>query len=124
MSIGQHLEQARRRVGLTVAQVSQQTHIRETIISGIEHDDYTACGGDFYARGHIRAIAQAVSTDAGPLVAEYDTAHQTTRSVMVAEPSRATESLLIRRLAPLRWPTVVLGLVLLITLGVALYVVL
>ena len=34
--------------------------IRKTIISGIEGDDYSACGGDFYTRGHIRAIARAV----------------------------------------------------------------
>lgn len=124
MSIGQHLAEARRRAGLTVTQVSQRTHIRETIISGIEHDDYSACGGDFYARGHIRAIAQAVSADAGPLVSEYDTAHQTARSITVAEPPRATGSSLIRRLDPLNWAAMVLGLALLITVGVALYIVL
>jgi len=46
-----------------------RTRIRETIIRGIE-------GGDFYARGHIRAIAKAVGTDAEPLIGEYDTLHR------------------------------------------------
>jgi cytoskeletal protein RodZ len=58
-----------------VTQVSERTCIRETIICGIERDDYSACGGDFYTRGHIRAIAKAVGTDPVPLIGEYDAAH-------------------------------------------------
>jgi cytoskeletal protein RodZ len=66
------LAEARQRAGLTVAQVSERTRIRETVIRGIERDDYARCGGDFYARGHIRGIAKAVGADPGPLVEEYD----------------------------------------------------
>jgi Helix-turn-helix domain/RodZ C-terminal domain len=75
VSIGEDLTAARRRAGLTVTQVSQRTRIRETIICAIEQDDYRACGGDFYARGHIRAIAHTVGADPQPLIAEYDAAH-------------------------------------------------
>ena len=75
MSIGEDLAAARRRASLTLTQVSKQTCIRETIIGAIEQDDYRLCGGDFYARGHIRAIAHAVGADPGPLIAEYDAAH-------------------------------------------------
>ena len=72
MSIGTTLAEARRQAGLTPTQVSQQTRLRETIIQGIESDDYSACGGDFYARGHIRAIARVVGADPVPLIEEYD----------------------------------------------------
>lgn len=72
MPIGEALAEARRRAGLTVTQVSQRTRIRETIIRGIESDDYSACGGDFYARGHIRSIARVVGADPGPLIREFD----------------------------------------------------
>jgi len=72
VSIGDTLAQARRQADLTVTQVSQRTCIRETIIRGIERGDYSACGGDFYARGHIRSIARAVGVDPEPLVREYD----------------------------------------------------
>jgi cytoskeletal protein RodZ len=72
MSIGETLAEARRQAGLTVAEVSQRTRIREMIIAGIEADDYAATGGDFYARGHIRAIARVVGIDSGPLIEEYD----------------------------------------------------
>ena len=70
--VGAVLAEARGRAGLTVAEVSQRTRIREAIITGIEHDDYSACGGDFYARGNIRAIAKAVGADPEPLICEYD----------------------------------------------------
>ncbi len=76
MSIGKALAEARRGAGLTVAQVSQRTRIREAIITRIEGDDYSACGGDFYARGHIRAIARAAGADPEPLIRAYDTARQ------------------------------------------------
>jgi hypothetical protein len=76
VSIGETLAVARQRAGLSVAQVSERTRIRETIIRGIEDDDYSACGGDFYARGHIRAIAKVAGTDSEPLIAEYDTLHR------------------------------------------------
>jgi cytoskeletal protein RodZ len=72
VSIGEVLAEARDQAGLSIAQVSEQTRIRQGIIQGIEADDYGVCGGDFYARGHIRSIAQAVGTDPGPLIEEYD----------------------------------------------------
>lgn len=75
MSIGDTLADARRQSGLTIAQVSQRTRIRESIIRAIEQNDFSPCGGDFYARGHIRSIAGAVGSDPGPLIGEYDIAH-------------------------------------------------
>jgi cytoskeletal protein RodZ len=75
VSIGDTLADARRQGGLTVTQVSQQTRIRETIIKAIEQGDFSPCGGDFYARGHIRSIATVVGTDPAPLIKEYDEEH-------------------------------------------------
>jgi Helix-turn-helix domain len=76
VTIGQALAEARHRAGLTVAEVSGQTRIREKIIRAIEDDDYCTCGGDFYARGNIRSIAKVVGTDSEPLIQEYDTRHR------------------------------------------------
>jgi transcriptional regulator with XRE-family HTH domain len=73
VSIGDTLAEARRQAGLTITQVSQRTRIRESIIRGIEQGDFSACGGSFYARGHIRSIASAVGIDPVPLIMEYDT---------------------------------------------------
>jgi cytoskeletal protein RodZ len=91
VSIGESLADARRRAGLTVTQVSQQTRIRESIIRDIEQGDFAACGGDFYARGHIRSIAGVVGTDPAPLISEYDADHGplgSLRASDVFEPSK------------------------------------
>jgi cytoskeletal protein RodZ len=75
VSIGDTLAEARRQAGLTLAQVSQRTRIRESIIASIEQGDFSPCGGDFYARGHVRSIAEVVGIDPAPLVREYDEEH-------------------------------------------------
>ncbi|HXT89510.1 MAG TPA: RodZ domain-containing protein [Trebonia sp.] len=75
MSIGDTLAEARRQSGLTITQVSQQTRIRESIVRAIEQGDFSPCGGDFYARGHIRSIAEVVGVDPVPLIREYDEEH-------------------------------------------------
>jgi len=40
-------------------------------IEAIEDDDFSLCGGDSYAIGHLRMIADAVGLDGDDLVAEY-----------------------------------------------------
>jgi cytoskeletal protein RodZ len=85
VSIGDTLADARRQAGLTITQVSQQTRIRESIIAAIEQGDFTACGGDFYARGHIRSIASVVGLDPMPLIREYDEEHGPPAAMRAAE---------------------------------------
>ena len=85
MSIGDTLAEARRQAGLTITQVSQRTCIRETIIRGIERGDFSACGGDFYARGHIRSIARTVGADEDELIREYDAVHGAPKAIRAAD---------------------------------------
>jgi Helix-turn-helix domain/Domain of unknown function (DUF4115) len=85
VTIGDALAAGRRQAGMTVTQVSQRTCIRETIIRGIERGDFSGCGGDFYARGHIRSIARAVGVDPGPLIEEYDATMGAPRAISAAD---------------------------------------
>lgn len=85
MSIGQTLASAREKAGLTVEQVAAATRIRRTLVMDIERDDFASSGGDFYARGHVRTIAQKVGLDPAPLLAEFDAARPE------AAPPRATD---------------------------------
>jgi cytoskeletal protein RodZ len=77
VSIGEVLTEARYAAALSVPDVSRLTRIREGVIWDIERDDFRYCGGDFYARGHIRAIADAIGIDSAPLIEEYDATHRT-----------------------------------------------
>ena len=74
-SIGRALRQARIDAGLTVDDVSSATRVRIAIVHAIEADNFAPCGGDVYARGHIRTLAKAVRLDPAPLLAQYDASH-------------------------------------------------
>ena len=103
VSIGDTLARARRDAGLSVTQVSQRTRIREAIIRGIEDDDFSPCGGDFYARGHIRSMAKIVGIDPGPLIREYDDVHGGLGPVSAAEVFEPSTPIKIRERRPPNW---------------------
>src|SRR5512135_1546803 len=120
MRVGEALAEARGRAGLTVAEVSQRTRIREAIIRGIEGDDYSACGGDFYARGDIRSIAKAVGADPEPLIGEYDAAHRAPGVLSAVSLGELLTPARPPRRRRLNW-TAVLGLALVAALGLVGY---
>lgn len=70
--IGPQLAAARERLRLTVEQLSERTRVRPHVIESIEVDDFAPCGGDFYARGHLRTLGRVLGVDSAPLVATYD----------------------------------------------------
>jgi hypothetical protein len=70
--IGPELLAARTRIGLTVDQLAERTRIRPHVIESIEVDDFAPCGGDFYARGHLRTLARILGVDAAPLLSAYN----------------------------------------------------
>ena len=72
MTIGSALAEGRRRSGLTIEDVSAVTRLRPSMLIAMENDDFTLCGADSYARGHVRAIAQAIGMDPDEAVAEFD----------------------------------------------------
>jgi cytoskeletal protein RodZ len=120
VSIGEELAEARRRAGLTVSEVSQRTRIRETIVRGIEGDDFAACGADFYARGFIRAIARAVRADPAPLIRDYDAAHRSPPALAPADLSWPAGTVTRGRRRRVNL-TAVLALALAIAVGFACY---
>ena len=120
MSIGATLAAARRRAGLSVHDVSQRTRVTEPIIDGIEHDDYAECGGDFYARGHIRAIARAVGEDPEPLIEEFDSTWRSAKETTAAEAFGPSIPMRTRERRRVRW-TAVLAVLVLAVIGFAGY---
>jgi cytoskeletal protein RodZ len=70
--IGPQLVRAREALGLSVERLSERTRIRSHVIEAIEVDDFEPCGGDFYARGHLRTLARVLGVDVTPMLAVYD----------------------------------------------------
>jgi cytoskeletal protein RodZ len=120
VSIGATLAAARRHAGLTVGEVSNRTRVREFIIEAIEQDDYAPCGGDFYARGHIRAIASAVGTDPEPLIEEFDSTWRTAQELTAAEAFEPVMPIRTRERRRVRW-TAALAVAVLAVIGFAAY---
>ncbi|MEV6284646.1 RodZ domain-containing protein [Kribbella sp. NPDC051770] len=107
MTIGSELTAARERADLSIEQLSAATRIRTGLLVAMEADDFSRCGGNFYARGHIRSIARVVKADPAPLLAAFDEAYPP------SEPDRARRDERIEprkpRLHPVRprWAVVV-----------------
>ena len=120
MSIGDTLAEARRQAGLTITQVSRQTRIRESIIRSIEQGDFSACGGDFYARGHIRSIGRVVGVDPEELVREYDAIHGAPNAITAAEVFEPSTPIRLKERRHANW-SVVMVIVLAVVLGSGVY---
>lgn len=70
--IGPLVAAARHRARLSIDTLSERTRIRPHVLECIEVDDFEACGGDFYARGHLRTLARVFGLDPAELVGLYD----------------------------------------------------
>ncbi len=72
MSTGSMIQQAREAAGLSLDDVAEATKIRSSILAAMEHDDFSHCGGDVYARGQLRSIAAVVGLDPEDVVESFD----------------------------------------------------
>lgn len=75
MTLGATLAQVRQDAGLTIEEVSARTRVRATLWRAMENDDFSVCGGDFYARANIREFARVVGVPAADLLAIYEAEH-------------------------------------------------
>ena len=66
MSLGSSITQARKSAGLSIEDLSASTNIRTALLKEIESNNFANCGGETYARGHIRNIAMKLGVD--PLI--------------------------------------------------------
>jgi cytoskeletal protein RodZ len=119
-SIGDVLAQGRHQAGLTVTQVSQRTCIRETIIRGIEGGDFSGCGGDFYARGHIRSIAGVVGVEPAPLIEEYDATMGAPQAISAADVFQPVTPIKLKERRRPNW-TAAMALALVLIAGIFAY---
>ncbi len=70
--IGTKILHAREMLDMSIDELSQRTRIRPHVLEAIEVDDFGPCGGDFYARGHLTAIARTLGLTLDTLLKVYD----------------------------------------------------
>lgn len=72
MPLGAYLAVAREEAGLSQAELADRVRLRTTVLMAIEDDDYSMCGGDVYARGHLKALATVLELDPQAVLAIFD----------------------------------------------------
>jgi cytoskeletal protein RodZ len=71
-SIGEEIRAARKGADLTIAEVADRAKLRVAVLEAIENDDFSLCGGDTYARGHLKVIAGILRIDSKSLLELFD----------------------------------------------------
>jgi len=75
MTLGEFLQKAREDAGFSVDELAHIVNLRPGLIKAMESNDFLPCGGDTYARGHIRNISQITGSNAQELLAMYVAEH-------------------------------------------------
>lgn len=124
--IGADLRQARESLGMTVDDLADRTRIRAFVIERMESDDFAPCGGDFYARGHLRMLARVLGIASEPLIATYDERFGnepvSLRAVFDAELATGTTGMVRGGAAGANWAGLIAAVVILVVIwGAAKY---
>jgi cytoskeletal protein RodZ len=77
MSLGEKLQEARKSSGMSLDDLASLTSIRSGLLREMENNNFVACGGDTYARGHLRSIAPKIGANAEELLNIYNEEHST-----------------------------------------------
>ena len=77
MTLGSTIRDAREAVRLSLESLSESTSIRMGLLMEMENNNFAHCGGDTYARGHLRNIAAKVGIDPQVFIDLYNEEHST-----------------------------------------------
>ena len=75
MTTGSELRDRRESAGLSIEQLASLTSIRMGLISEMENNKFVHCGGDTYARGHLKNIALRLGLEPNHFVEMYNSEH-------------------------------------------------
>jgi cytoskeletal protein RodZ len=75
MTLGQVIRDARIAARLSIEELSESTSIRIGLLTEMESDKFVHCGGDTYARGHLRNIANKVGLEPNVFIKLYNEEH-------------------------------------------------
>jgi cytoskeleton protein RodZ len=82
MTLGSTIRDAREAARLSLESLSESTSIRLGLLTEMENNNFAHCGGDTYARGHLRTIANRIGLNPQILLDLYDDQHSTEKRAM------------------------------------------
>jgi len=72
MTLGSRISKARKDASLSIEELASLTNLRVPLLREIEENDFSHCGGDTYARGHVRNIARKLEADEEEFLRIFD----------------------------------------------------
>ena len=75
MTTGSELRERRESAGLSIEQLASLTSIRMGLITEMESNKFVNCGGDTYARGHLKNIAMRLGLEPNHFVEMFNAEH-------------------------------------------------
>lgn len=82
MTLGSTLQQARTGAGMSLDDLAERTSIRSSVLCEFENDNFSRCGGETYARGHLRNLAHVLGVDPDIFLELYSAEHLTQKRPM------------------------------------------
>jgi cytoskeletal protein RodZ len=82
MTLGSTIRDAREAARISLESLSDSTSIRMGLLTEMENNNFAHCGGDTYARGHLRTIAKRIGLNPQILLDLYDEQHSTEKRAM------------------------------------------
>ncbi|CAM8638055.1 RodZ domain-containing protein [Candidatus Planktophila dulcis] len=82
MTLGSTIRDAREAARISLESLSDSTSIRMGLLTEMEDNNFKHCGGDTYARGHLRNIANRIGLNPQILLNLYDDQHSTEKRAM------------------------------------------
>ena len=71
IEFGKTLRNAREAKGYTVSQIAEMTHLKSSIVEGLENEDFSMIAAPIYGRGFVKLYCEAVGLEPKPLVDEF-----------------------------------------------------
>ena len=71
MEFGNSLRTARETKGYTASQLAEMTHIKASVIEGLENEDFSMIAAPIYGRGFVKLYCEAVGLEPKPFVDEF-----------------------------------------------------
>jgi cytoskeleton protein RodZ len=90
-ALGDQLSAARKKLGLTPANVAARLRIRTTFIDALEREQWTVVGAPVYVRGFLRNYAKLVGLDPDSMLTQLPEDQQNTTPVQLSDPSSAPD---------------------------------
>jgi cytoskeletal protein RodZ len=90
-ALGEQLSAARKKLGLSPAEVAARLRIRTSFVEALEREQWKVVGAPVYVRGFLRNYAKLIGLNAADVLSQLPDAQQSIVPVQVVDPSTAPD---------------------------------